>query len=107
MKRFAGILFGSTVANVLMVVGVVLLGFAVHLGVNPVDGSVVDSSVRDTWIPIFLFLAAAPAMAVMFVAGGGVIGFPLMYLAQIFAYWAVGRGVALFFRCVYPNRGSD
>jgi hypothetical protein len=86
--------FADPVAVAFAVVGVLLLGVALHFGVNPADGSVVDASIRETWIPIALFIASLPAMAVMFLTGGGVIGLPLMYLAQIIVYWGLGRAVS-------------
>lgn len=97
MKRIFHLAFGNAAANVLMVVGGLLLALALHYGVNPADGSVVDASVRDSWIPVFLFLATIPAMAMRFLTGGGPISTALMYLAQIGCYWALGRGVPALF----------
>ncbi len=93
MKRFLRLAFGNAVANTFMVVGAALLALALHFGVNPADGSVVDASVRGTWIPIALFFASLPAMALMFLTGGGPISLGLMYVAQLGTYWALGRGV--------------
>ncbi len=83
MKRFWHPAFGNAAANAFMVVGALLLALALHFGVNPADGSVVDASVRDSWIPVFLFFATIPAMAMMFLTGGGPISTVLMYMAQI------------------------
>jgi len=104
MKRILGLAFGNTVANTFMVVGAVLLVLALHFGVNPADGSVVDASVRGTWIPIFLFIATLPAMAAMFLTGGGPISLGLMYLAQICVYWALGRGISYLFSTITKDR---
>lgn len=94
MNRFLRLAFGNVVSSAFMVVGAVLLALALHFGVNPADGSVVDASVRGTWIPIFLFFASLPAMALMFLTGGGPISIGLMYVAQLGVYWALGRGIA-------------
>lgn len=95
MNRAFRFVFSDPVANVFMVIGATLLVVALHFGVNPADGSVVDASVRGTWIPIALFFASLPAMALMFVSGGGVIGLPLMFLAQLAVYWTLGRAVSV------------
>ena len=95
MNRFLRLAFGNAVSNTFMVVGAVLLALALHFGVNPADGSVVDASVRGTWIPICLFFASLPAMALMFLTGGGPISLGLMCLAQLSVYWALGRGIVL------------
>ena len=94
MKRLWHLAFGNAAANAFMVVGALLLAVALHFGVNPADGSVVDASVRDSWIPVFLFFATIPAMAMMFLTGGGPISAVLMYMAQIGCYWAFGRGAS-------------
>ena len=94
MKRLLRLAFGNAVSNTLMFVGAVLLALALYFGVNPADGSVVDASVRGSWIPIFLFFASLPAMALMFLTGGGPISICLMYLAQLGVYWGLGRGIA-------------
>jgi hypothetical protein len=94
MTRFLRLVFSDAIADGFMVVGAVLLVVALRLGVNPADGSVVDASVRGTWIPVFLFFATLPAMATMFVTAGGVIGLPLMFLVQLSTYWLLGRGVS-------------
>jgi len=91
MKRFLHLAFRDTATNIFMVVGAVLLVVALHFSVNPADGSVVDASVRGTWIPISLFIATIPAMVVFFFTGGGPISLGLMYLAQIASYWVLGR----------------
>ena len=90
MKRIFGLVFGDMISNAFMVVGAVLLALALHLGVNPADGSVVDASVRGTRIPISPFIATIPAMVVFFFTGGGPISLALMYLAQIASYWVLG-----------------
>jgi len=94
MNRLLRYALGNAVSNVFMVAGAVVLALALHYGVNPADGSVVDASVRGSWIPIFLFFASLPAMAVMFLTGGGPISVCVMYLAQLSVYWALGRGIA-------------
>ena len=104
MKRILGLAFGSAVANVCMFVGAALLVLALYYGVNPADGSVVDSSVRGTWIHIFLFFATLPAMGMMFLTGGGPISLGLMYLAQICAYWALGRGISCLLSTIAKDR---
>jgi hypothetical protein len=93
MKRLLRFVVNDPVTDVFVVVGVLLLAAALHFGVNPADGSVVDASIRETWIPVFLFIASLPAMVVMFVSGGGVIGLSLMVLAQGATYWMLGRTV--------------
>lgn len=90
MNRMARLAIDNPATTVFALVGLALLALALHLGVNPVDGSVVDASVRGTWIPIFLFFATIPAMAVMFLTGGGPISLVLMFLTQAVVYWAVG-----------------
>ena len=107
MKRVFRFVFRSPVANVFMVVGAALLALALHFGVNPADGSVVDASVRGTWIPIFLFFATLPAMAAMFLTGGGPISLGLMYLVQIGVYWALGRGVSWLRSCFSDPPGGN
>jgi len=94
MKRFLYSVFKDPVTDSFMVVGALLLVVALHYGVNPADGSVVDASIRDTWVPVALFFATVPAMAVMFVSGGGPIGTPVMFLVQVAAWWLLGRGVS-------------
>ena len=97
VRRVVNLAFGDPVADIFIVIGALLLGLALHFGVNPADGSVVDASVRDTWIPGFLFIGTLPAMAAMFVAPGGVIGITLMFSVQAVAYWALGRAVSWMF----------
>jgi hypothetical protein len=94
MNHVLRTVFADPVAVAFAVAGVSLLAVALHFGVNPADGSVVDASIRETWIPIALFIASLPAMAVMFLTGGGMIGLPLMYLTQIIVYWALGKLVS-------------
>lgn len=94
MRRIANLAFGDPAADVFIVVGALLLVLALHFGVNPADGSVVDPSVRDTWIPAFLFIATLPAMAAMFVAPGGVVGWTVMFSVQAMTNWTLGRLVS-------------
>lgn len=101
MNRTARPAVGNLVTVIFVAVGMILLVLALHLDVNPVDGSVVDASVRGTWIPIFLFFATFPAMAVMFLTGGGPISLVLMFLTQAGVYWAVGRGVEWLFSSLF------
>ena len=94
LKRILQFVFGSTTANIFMIAGVVLLGVALHFGINPADGSAVDPRLHETWILIFLFITTIPAMFMMIVAGDGIVGYALMYLLQVCVFWSLGRLLA-------------
>jgi hypothetical protein len=90
-KNILMFIFGSAAVNIFMIIGVVLLGLTLYFGVNPADGSAVDTLVRGTWIPIFLFVTTMPALMGLLVAGDGIVGFALMFFVQICVFWSLGK----------------
>lgn len=94
-NKFAMLIFGNVVVNIFVIVGVVLLGLNLYFGVNPADGSAVDSLIRGTWIHIALFITTMPALVVLLVAGDGIAGFVLMFFIQICVFWSLGKLLTL------------
>ena len=107
IKRIIRVVFGSTTANIFMISGAVLLGVALHFGINPADGSAVDPRLQETWILIFLFITTIPAMFMMIVAGDGISGFALMYLVQVCVFWSLGRLLAYLISFLARQAGKN
>lgn len=51
------------------IVGVILMLFALHFNINPVEGSVVPQYIQDTGIHIFLFVTCMPAWILGYIIG--------------------------------------
>ena len=107
MKKILFFLFGSVAANIFMIIGVLLLGLALYLGVNPAEASVVHPLVRGTWIHMFLLVTTIPALMALLIAGDGIVGLTLMVLIQICVFWTLGRIWALLFSSVAQHKSKN
>jgi hypothetical protein len=103
-KRILLFIFGSAAVLIFIIIGLVLLGLALHFGVNPADGSVVDPLVRGTWIHIFLFVTTIPALMVLLVAGDGIVGIALMCSIQTCVFWTLGKIWALLWSSITQQK---
>ena len=71
--------------------GIILLILTLLFRVNPVEGSVVNESIRGTPFHMFLFFTTMPAyMAGLFAGAGTFLTFPLMFLFQIILFALLG-----------------
>lgn len=107
IRKIMLLIFGNAIANIFMITGAVLFGLTLYLGINPAEGSVVNPLVRDTWIHTFLFIATIPALAVMLVAGDGIIGLALMFFSQTCVFWVLGRLSALLFSSIAQQKRKN
>jgi hypothetical protein len=106
MKKVLRFLFGSITVDIFMFIGVVLLCLTLYFGVNPVEFTVVDPSIRGTWFHILLFITTIPALLVIFIAGDMIAGFALMFFIQICVFWMFGR-ILVFLFSVFTQKDTE
>lgn len=107
MKKVLGFFFGSVTANILMLIGIVLLSLTLYFGVNPVEATVVHPLIRGTWFHMFLLVTTMPALVVLMFAGDSILGLVLMFFVQLCVFLALGRVLAFLFSFVAQQNGKN
>ena len=106
MKRVWRFLFGSVTADILMLIGVVLLGVSLHFRVNAVEVMVVDPSIRGTWFHMLLLITTMPALMVLLFAGYGIVAHVLAFFVQFCLFLALGRLLAFLLSIVVQQKSN-
>ena len=107
MKKVLRFLFGSIIADIFMLIGVVLLGLTLYFGVNPVEATVVHPLIRGTWFHMLLLVTTMPPLVVLLFAGDSIVGLVLMFFVQLCVFSVLGRILAFLFSFVVQHKSDN
>ena len=100
LRKTLRFLVGERIVRVFLIAGVILLFLTLWLGVNPIEGSVVDRRIAGTPFHWILFVATMPAWIAGTLIAAAVFRhidscpgylYPCMFFVQVVLYWAAGK----------------
>lgn len=103
-------LFPNVLTICFVVIGAALLYLTIMYRVNPVEGSVVEPSVRGTALHYVLLFTTMPAWIAGFLLSGMLLGcteklaIVLMFLFQVLFYYFLGKLISLIVAIIRNHR---